>query len=118
VKEYAKTKKDIANYKIRPDLDEKFRVGLVQVLIEKIVREYLEGQVFSAEETPKLMKMIVSDIHAKVKSQKYKRYKIITYVAIGERRGEGVSSATRCIWDAESDCLATYTFLNVNETKS
>ena len=59
------------------------------------------------------MRLILEDIHDKVKNQNYKRYKIITQVTLGERRGEGASSATRCLWDAESDCMATYTFLNV-----
>jgi hypothetical protein len=106
-------KKEIAAYKIRPDLDDKFRPGAVQVIIEKIVRSHLEGQVYNGEEMAGTAKVISTEIHEKMKAQKYRRYKVITFVTLGERRGEGVSSATRCVWDSESDCLATYTFLNV-----
>ncbi|CAL8111796.1 unnamed protein product [Orchesella dallaii] len=99
-------------YKIRPDLSQKFRPGTVQVIIERAVKELLEGKQFTPEECEEWIKLLVEDIHEKVKSQNYRRYKIITHITIGERRGEGASSATRCLWDAEADCMATYTFLN------
>ncbi len=106
-------KEDNAGYKIRPDLNQKFRPGTVQVLVERVIKEKLEGKEYSGEECGEWVKEILEEIHDKVKSQNYRRYKLITQVTLGERRGEGASSATRCLWDAEADCMATYTFLNV-----
>ncbi|ODN00838.1 Tctex1 domain-containing protein 2 [Orchesella cincta] len=100
-------------YKIRPDLSQKFRPGTVQIIIERAIKELLEGKQFIPEECEEWIRLLVEDIHEKVKIQNYRRYKIITHVTMGERRGEGASSATRCLWDAEADCMATYTFLNV-----
>lgn len=107
-------KAEDGGYKIRPDLNQKFRPGAVQALIEKIISEKLEGKEYLLEEGDGWAKQIVEEIHDKVKAQNYKRYKLITQVSLGERRGEGASSASRCLWDAEADCMATYTFLNVS----
>lgn len=101
-------------YKIRPDLVQKFRPGAVQVLIERSIKDKLEGKEYSPEQCEEWVQQIMADVHEKVKALNYRRYKIITQVSVGERRGEGASSATRCLWDAEADCMATYTFLNVS----
>jgi len=103
---------DASGYKIRPDLTQKFRPGAVQVIIERAIKDKLEEKEYNPEECEEWVKQINEDVHEKVKSQNYKRYKIITQITMGERRGEGASSATRCLWDAEADCMATYTFLN------
>ncbi len=95
-----------------PEIEDKFHPADVQSIVEKVVREHLEGQPYENEEIPKLIKILTDAIQTKVRTLKYKRYKIITYVSMGERRGEGITTVTRCIWDPISDCMATYTFLN------
>jgi len=115
--DFVPTPDETVGYKIRPDLSQKFRPGAVQVIIERTIKELLEGKQFTPEECDEWMTLLVHDIHEKVKSQNYKRYKIIVHVTMGERRGEGAASATRCLWDAEADCMATYTFLNVSISK-
>lgn len=44
---------------------------------------------------------------------KFKRYKYIVNVVLGEQHGAGVKMGTRCIWDAEADTYAYDSFLNV-----
>lgn len=96
-----------------PEFEDKFRPADVERIVETVVKDHLEGQPYDGEEMPKLIKVLTDAVQAKIKALKYKRYKIITHVALGERRGEGVVAVTRCIWDPMSDCLATYTFMNV-----
>lgn len=45
---------------------------------------------------------------------KWKRYKHIVQVLIGEQRGAGVRSGLKCIWDSETDNFACETFTNVS----
>jgi len=102
-------KKDMVK-QLWPELEDKFRPADVERLIEKQVRETLEGLKYDPEEMPKLTKTIADAIQSKVRSLKYKRYKILTYVSLGEKRGEGCSAVTRSLWDPLTDCMATYTF--------
>ena len=64
-------------------------------------------------ETAQWIKDITDNIQFKVKAQKYKRYKLITHVTLGERKGEGIVSVTRSLWDADSDCVSSWTYLSV-----
>lgn len=43
----------------------------------------------------------------------FQRYKYIVNVVLGEQRGAGVKTGTRCIWDAEADSYAYDNFVNV-----
>lgn len=44
---------------------------------------------------------------------KFKNYKYIVNVILGENKGAGVKIGTRCIWDAEADSYAHSNFKNV-----
>ena len=40
------------------------------------------------------------------------RYKLVTFVALGENRLQGVRVSSRCLWDAGTDDYATCSFKN------
>lgn len=44
---------------------------------------------------------------------KWKRYKHIVQVYIGEQRGAGVRCGAKCVWDSETDNYASDMFMNV-----
>lgn len=44
---------------------------------------------------------------------KFKNYKYVVNVMLGEIKGAGVKIHTRCIWDAEADSYAHSNFKNV-----
>lgn len=48
---------------------------------------------------------------------KFKRYKYIINVVLGEQHGAGIKMGTRCIWDAEADAYAFDSFINVRIAK-
>jgi len=103
-------KKKVMVKQLWPELEDKFRPADVERLIEKQVTETLDGLKYDPEEMPKLTKTIADSIQNKIRSLRYKRYKILTYVSLGEKRGEGVSAVTRSIWDPLTDCMATFTY--------
>ena len=43
------------------------------------------------------------------------RYKLVTFVALGENRLQGVRVTSRCLWDADTDNYATCSWKNVRE---
>lgn len=42
------------------------------------------------------------------------RYKIAVQVVVGENKGQGVRVTSKCLWDANIDNHASYTFMNVS----
>ncbi|CAG7838207.1 unnamed protein product [Allacma fusca] len=98
--------------KIRPDLKDKFRPGLVNQIIESTIKEHLSDKEYLASEAQSWTKAITEAIQRKTKEQNFSRYKLVACVVLGERRGQGLSSAYRCLWDSEADCAASYTFMN------
>lgn len=101
------------SFKIRPNLSEKFRPGPVQYWIEKSITDIIGEQPYSPEESPEWAKKIVKEILEKTKAMKFGRYKLIAQVVLGERKGQGLSSAQRCLWDSDADCYASYTYTKV-----
>lgn len=51
-----------------------------------------------------------------VVDMKWKRYKHIVQVYIGEQRGAGVRCGAKCVWDSETDNYASDMFMNVCNT--
>ena len=53
-------------------------------------------------------------LHKNIFSElKFRQYKYVVNVVMGEQRGAGIKMGTRCIWDAEADSYAFDNFVNV-----
>ncbi|RZF41503.1 hypothetical protein LSTR_LSTR000217 [Laodelphax striatellus] len=103
---------EIGNFQIRPSLEEKFKTDVVKHLIHNVLDEELRGQEYTADRADVWAEKISNSIKNQLKEMKFKKYKFVVQVVIGEQRGAGVKIATRCLWDAETDAYATDTFIN------
>ncbi|XP_050588693.1 dynein light chain Tctex-type protein 2B-like [Bombus affinis] len=100
-------------YQIRPQLHEKFKPLNAKEVIHNVLFDQLSAKTYDAQEAAQWTKDIADLIREKVKELKFKRYKYIVNVVLGEQHGAGVKMGTRCIWDAEADTYAYDSFLNV-----
>ena len=57
----------------------------------------------------------VSSYDRSLSDLKFPRYKIVVQVVLGQVRQQGVKVASRCLWDADADNHASYTFENVRD---
>ncbi|XP_060823375.1 dynein light chain Tctex-type protein 2B-like [Bombus pascuorum] len=99
-------------YQIRPQLHEKFKPLNAKEVIHNVLFDQLSAKTYDAQEAAQWTKDIADLIREKVKELKFKRYKYIVNVVLGEQHGAGVKMGTRCIWDAEADTYAYDSFLN------
>lgn len=95
-------------------IDDRFKVQFVKNTIQEILSEELGGKTYSAENAKKWTTSIANSINIKVKDMKWKRYKHVVQVIIGEQRGAGLKSGVKCIWDSETDNFASEVFMNVS----
>ena len=67
---------------------------------------------FSAALFLQQAKELSDAIKEKVKDLNYIRYKLVVQVSIGQKRGQGVRLASRCLWDTSTDNFTTTFFEN------
>ncbi|CAH8597146.1 unnamed protein product [Dicrocoelium dendriticum] len=102
-----------SSYVIRPPFDQKFRPSIVKNILNTIIREKLENQTYSAEETHGQCIALADEIkHALKKNLTLSRYRYLVQVIIGEQRGQGVKVGYRCYWDSDTDNYAEASFTN------
>ncbi|XP_076686474.1 dynein light chain Tctex-type protein 2B [Andrena cerasifolii] len=99
-------------YQIRPQLHEKFKPLSAKEVIHNVLYDQLSAKTYDAQEAIQWTKDIADIIRDKVKELKFKRYKYLVNVVLGEQHGAGVKMGTRCIWDAEADTYAYDSFVN------
>ncbi|XP_047347621.1 dynein light chain Tctex-type protein 2B-like [Vespa velutina] len=99
-------------YRIRPHLYDKFKPLSAKEVIHNVLFDQLSTKTYNAQDAVQWTKDIADIIKEKIKELKFKRYKYIINVVLGEQHGAGIKMGTRCIWDAEADAYAFDSFIN------
>jgi len=109
----ADEKSQIHTFQIRPAQNQKFKTHVAKEIIQETLIKHLKDKDYSQIQAEVLSKTIASEVKDRLKDQCLdSRYKLIVQVILGERRGAGIKSGARCIWDADTDALAFDQFLN------
>ena len=98
---------------VRPQA--RFPAAAVRELLRALLAERLAPTAakdwkYSSEGT----KPLADAIRARLKALHLPRYKFVVHVVVGENRGQGFKLASRCLWDAACDDLATESYTNDN----
>ncbi|XP_054258329.1 dynein light chain Tctex-type protein 2B-like [Macrosteles quadrilineatus] len=106
----------LTTFQIKPSLDEKFKPQQAREIIYSVLQENLGDKSYPEDENEKkeLVKSLAIKIKQKCREMDYVKYKFVVNVVMGDQRGAGISSASRCFWDADADVCASNTFLNGN----
>ncbi len=93
----------------------RFYPSIARNICESVTNEVLEGKSWSGEEETVWTVQIADQVKARVKQEMtIPRYKIVVQVTLGEMRNQGIRVASKCLWDADSDNYASYSFQNVS----
>jgi len=95
-------------YRLEPV--KKFEHWKVTEIIKKTFEEHLMGENYDQDVCHHMSKILADLIKEQVKSLQFSRYKIISVVSIGQRRGQSVTMASRSVWDPRFDTYAQYSF--------
>lgn len=88
-------------FKMKPDKN--FNTKEVKGVLLETMASSLNDKKYEASECRTQCKSLSKSICEKVKLLGYQRYKILCKVTIGEKKGQGIRIASRCLWDAKSD---------------
>ena len=95
-------------YRLEPV--KKFEHWKVTEIIKKTFEEHLMGENYDHEVCHHMSKILADVIKEQVKSLQFSRYKIISVVSVGQKRGQSVAMASRFVWDPSFDSYAQYSF--------
>ncbi len=74
----------------------------------------LDKKVWRGEEEALWSVQIAEQVKARIKQEmRIPRYKIVVQAILGEMKDQGVRVASKCLWDADSDNYASYSYRNV-----
>jgi len=99
-------------YRMAPEQDQRFKQKAVTDLISECVDRNLKGKEYEPIEAAQLAKQMSDEIKERAKDATYNRYKLVVQVSIGQKSGQSVRVASRCLWDGSNDNFASYTFEN------
>lgn len=92
---------------IRPQVLRKFDRHAAEDIIRNILHEELEGKMYESAHGGEFTKRISSRIHEAVRKMPCDWYKFSVLVVLGEKMGQGVKCAGGCLWDDDTDSLAS-----------
>ena len=95
-------------YRLEPV--KKFEHWKVTDIIKKAFEEHLMEENYDHDDCHHMSKVLADLIKEQVKSLQFSRYKIISVVSIGQKRGHSVTIASRSVWDPTFDTFAEYSF--------
>jgi len=101
-----------SSYQIKPGFQERFKEVNVKEIIQAIQYNTLSGKTYDPDSAKKWTMKMSNEINERVKDLKMKRYRHIVQVVLGERKGQGIKSGVRCVWDSEIDTYCHDIFIN------
>ena len=102
----------LPTYSMNPSETEKFYPSHAKLICESVLSKQLENLVYD-DESAKLWTIKIGDtIKSEIKSLNIPRYKVVVQVTIGQMKDQGISVASRCLWDISNDNYACINYTN------
>eukprot|EP00163_Fabomonas_tropica_P008217 TRINITY_DN1783_c0_g1_i2.p1 TRINITY_DN1783_c0_g1~~TRINITY_DN1783_c0_g1_i2.p1 ORF type:complete len:135 (-),score=16.40 TRINITY_DN1783_c0_g1_i2:290-694(-) len=101
-------------YETKPASGEKFEHAAVKRILSQVLEERCKDLKYDPQTCVQLSKGLCDEIQGRVKDLGYRRYKLVVQTVIGENNGQGVRTASRCLWDTENDNFASASFANTS----
>ena len=99
-------------YKMEAGEGEKFRPGHAQKVMEHMLKMNLKDREYSGKDASRWCCTLSNGIKTCLRQQNMPRYKLICHVTIGQKQGQDIVAASRCLWDKGHDNYACATFEN------
>eukprot|EP00899_Mesostigma_viride_P028993 jgi/Mesvir1/9279/Mv06186-RA.1 len=99
-------------YIMQPLEGQKFQRTAVEKIIHNTIRTRLEGSSYDPVRSAQVAKELSDMVKEKVKNMGYPRYKLVVQVTVGEKKGQGLRLASRCLWDTATDNFASAYYEN------
>ena len=98
---------------VEPRENEKFYPSKVQAVIKETIEFLLRGYELEATGLPIKAEEITKAVKEAVKNNlNMPRYKLVVQTVLGGVENQGLTVASKCLWDLNADNYASFTFKN------
>ena len=102
----------LPTYAMNPCEHEKFYPSDAKKICERVLSAQLDHATYDDESAKEWILKIGNSIKSEIKLLKIPRYKVAVQVSIGQMKDQGVSVASRCLWDIGTDNYASVNYTN------
>lgn len=97
-------------YRMEPDNEYRFRPYRVQPKVLEVLMDRLKDKKYDATTVNELVKDVSRNVHQLMKNFQMPRYKIIVQTVIGQKFGQLLRIASRCLWDPKTDNMISVNY--------
>jgi hypothetical protein len=96
-------------YKMEPDDDHKVDLVRIRRITSNIIGATIAGYKYDGSHAKEFTAILADRMRNQMKQLPYPRYKIVVQVSIGQKKGQALRVASRCLWDLKWDRHITIT---------
>jgi hypothetical protein len=97
-------------FRMEPDNEYRFRPYRVQPKVLEVLMDRLKDKTYDASTVNELVKDVSRSVHQLMKNFQIPRYKIIVQTVIGQKNGQLLRIASRCLWDPKTDNMISVNY--------
>jgi len=97
-------------YRMEPDNEYRFRPYRVQPKVLEVLMDRLKDKNYDPATVNELVKDISRNVHQLMRNFQMPRYKIIVQTVIGQKFGQLLRIASRCLWDPKTDNMISVNY--------
>ena len=97
-------------YRMEPDNEYRFRPYRIQPKVLEVLMDRLKDKTYDAATVNELVKDISRNVHQLMRNFQLPRYKIIVQTVIGQKNGQLLRIASRCLWDPKTDNMISVNY--------
>lgn len=94
-------------YQLGPDDDHKLDLIQIHRVAMDVIETAMIDYKYNGKEAKGFMEMVADQIRHQMKLLPFSRYKIITQVSVGQKKGQDWRIVSQCLWNIQTDCHVT-----------
>lgn len=90
-------------YQMEPDDDHKVDLARLRRVATSVIETAISGYKYDSKQGKQFSLGLAERVRNQIKQLPFQRYKMIVQVTIGEKKGQDLRVASRCMWDVKWD---------------
>ena len=96
-------------FRTEPDDDHRVDVARLRRVATSVIETAISGYKYDATQGKQFATALADRIRSQVRQLPFQRYKVVVQVVIGQKKGQDLRVASRCVWDMKWDRHLTIT---------
>ena len=96
-------------YRMEPDDEHRVDIGRLRRVATSVIESAISGYKYDANQGEQFSCILADRVRSQIKQLPFSRYKIVVQAVIGQKRGQDLRVASRCVWDMKWDRHMTIT---------